>query len=100
MITELRNSYEPPGRGPGHGALRRLLCPVVRPGPCLDLVAPRCGCDRAGNPAAHARGVTTSSHKIVQARRKFNALPGERELAILERWAAAGGPKLSQWVSR
>jgi PcfJ-like protein len=44
--------------------------------------------------------VSNREYKIVQARRKFNALPTERELAILKRWSAAGGPTLSQWVAR
>ena len=44
--------------------------------------------------------VSNREHKIVQARRKFNALPTERELGILKRWSAAGGPTLSGWVAR
>jgi PcfJ-like protein len=44
--------------------------------------------------------VVNREHQIVQARRKCNALPSERELAILRRWAAAGGPTLSGWVAR
>lgn len=44
--------------------------------------------------------VVNRAHQIVQARRKFNALPSERELSILRRWAAAGGPELSGWVAR
>ena len=44
--------------------------------------------------------VSNAEYKIVQARRKFNAWPGNRELSILQRWAAAGGPNLSQWMAR
>jgi hypothetical protein len=44
--------------------------------------------------------VSNRDRQIVQARRKHNALPGERELAVLSRWAAAGGPTLSRWVAK
>jgi hypothetical protein len=44
--------------------------------------------------------VSNRDRKVVQARRRFNAMPGERELSLLDRWAAAGGPSVSPWVSR
>jgi hypothetical protein len=43
--------------------------------------------------------VSNQDRQIVQARRKFNARPGERELALLRRWADAGGPSLSKWIA-
>jgi hypothetical protein len=44
--------------------------------------------------------VSSQSRQIVQARQRFNALPNERWLSILQRWAATGGPGLSKWVAR
>lgn len=35
---------------------------------------------------------------IVQVRRKWNHLATERDLAILEQWRDAGGPRLSYWL--
>ena len=43
--------------------------------------------------------VYNPTRQIVQARRKFNALPSEKELSILGRWTAAGGPSISRWVA-
>ncbi len=44
--------------------------------------------------------VLTQDRQIVQARQKYNKLPNPRELAILNRWAGAGGPSPSKWLSR
>ena len=44
--------------------------------------------------------VSNQDRQIVQARRKFNSLPEPKELAILERWASEGGPRLSRWLAR
>lgn len=43
--------------------------------------------------------VVNNDRQIVQARRRFNELPGPREYQILRRWADVGGPKLSKWLS-
>jgi hypothetical protein len=42
--------------------------------------------------------VLTQNRQIVQARQKFNKLPSQKELSILNRWAGAGGPSLSKWL--
>ena len=42
--------------------------------------------------------VRNRDRTIVQVRRRCNKLPTERELEILARWEAAGGPKRSQWL--
>jgi hypothetical protein len=44
--------------------------------------------------------VTVGSRQIVQARRRFNALPTQKELSLVGRWAGAGGPALSKWLAR
>src|SRR4051812_8206552 len=44
--------------------------------------------------------VHNATRQIVQARRKYNALPSEKERSILGRWTVAGGPSVSKWVSR
>jgi hypothetical protein len=44
--------------------------------------------------------VSNADRQIVQARKRFNALPEPKELAILRRWGDAGGPRLSRWLSR
>jgi hypothetical protein len=43
--------------------------------------------------------VGSTNRQIVQARGKFNKPPGQDELSILRRWAASGGPALSNWAS-
>ena len=99
MITELTNSYE-------------LLAEGQAMAHCVASYAPSCVQGRVSiwslrvvDPTGRedrllTLEVSNLESKIVQARRKFNALPSERELAILRRWAAEGGPKLSQWVAR
>ncbi len=44
--------------------------------------------------------VSNADLQIVQARKRFNTLPQPKELAILMRWADAGGPRLSRWLAR
>ncbi|WP_165226449.1 PcfJ domain-containing protein [Aquisphaera insulae] len=44
--------------------------------------------------------VANASRQVVQARRKLNAMPGPKELNLLHRWTAAGGPSLSKWAVR
>ena len=44
--------------------------------------------------------VQLESRTIVQARQRHNGLPTHKELAILRRWADAGGPVLSKWLAR
>ena len=99
VITELASSYE-------------LLAEGQAMAHCVATYAPSCVRGRVSIWSLRlvdATGLETrlltlevsnSDYKIVQARRKFNALPGKRELSILERWAAVGGPSLSQWVAR
>jgi hypothetical protein len=43
--------------------------------------------------------VNNRDRQVVQARRRFNAWPSSKELSILHRWTAAGGPTLSKWVT-
>jgi hypothetical protein len=43
--------------------------------------------------------VSSKPRSIVQVRRKWNKLPTEGELTLLERWGDAGGPKLSYWLT-
>ena len=43
--------------------------------------------------------VSVQSRQIVQARQKYNKMPSPKELSILNRWAGAGGPSLSKWLS-
>ncbi len=43
--------------------------------------------------------VATASRSIVQARQKLNARPSPKEIAILQRWAMAGGPSLSKHLA-
>ncbi len=42
--------------------------------------------------------VSNPTRLIVQARQKFNKLPNPKELSILRRWTATGGPSLSKWL--
>ncbi|MFO0953237.1 MAG: PcfJ domain-containing protein [Isosphaeraceae bacterium] len=42
--------------------------------------------------------VIRASRQVVQARKKFNALPTPKELQVLRRWTDTGGPSLSKWV--
>jgi hypothetical protein len=44
--------------------------------------------------------VSNVNRQIIQARRRHNALPSPKELAILRRWANAGGPSISTWLAR
>jgi hypothetical protein len=44
--------------------------------------------------------VSNQSRQIIQARRQLNGLPSPKELAILGRWADAGGPSISKWLAR
>jgi hypothetical protein len=44
--------------------------------------------------------VSNADRQIVQARKRFNTLPESKEIAILKRWADAGGPRLSRWLAR
>jgi hypothetical protein len=44
--------------------------------------------------------VLAQDRQIVQARQKYNKLPSPKEISILNRWAGAGGPSLSKWISR
>lgn len=43
--------------------------------------------------------VCNESRQIVQARQRHNKYPTEKELSILQRWASAGGPTLSKWLT-
>jgi PcfJ-like protein len=43
--------------------------------------------------------VLVQSRQVVQARQKYNKLPSPKEISILNRWAGAGGPSLSKWLS-
>lgn len=43
--------------------------------------------------------VGNQNRQIIQARRKFNKSASPKELAILGRWAASGGPSLSKWLA-
>jgi hypothetical protein len=36
---------------------------------------------------------------IIQVRRRWNKLPSEHEMKLLERWGDAGGPKLAKWLT-
>ena len=42
--------------------------------------------------------VANDGREVVQARKKYNNMPEAKELAILRRWAAVGGPGLSRWI--
>ncbi len=43
--------------------------------------------------------VRNADRQIVQARRNLNMAPGPKEMMILVRWAASGGPALSRWLA-
>ncbi len=43
--------------------------------------------------------VAPQAGQIVQARQKSNKLPSPKELTLLNRWAGAGGPSLSSWLT-
>jgi hypothetical protein len=43
--------------------------------------------------------VRLSDRKIIQIRRRSNKLPTSRELSLLSRWEAVGGPGLASWYS-
>jgi hypothetical protein len=43
--------------------------------------------------------VNNVQRTIVQVRRRWNRLPTDRELSLLERWGEAGGPRLAHWLA-
>ncbi len=43
--------------------------------------------------------VLNQDRQVVQARQKFNRMPGPKELSVLRRWAEAGGPTPSKWLA-
>lgn len=44
--------------------------------------------------------VSLRDRQVVQARRRLNDWPGEKDLSLLSRWTGAGGPTVSRWVAR
>jgi len=42
--------------------------------------------------------VGNRERQVVQARRRFNEWPGQKELSFLSRWTSAGGPTIAKWV--
>jgi hypothetical protein len=44
--------------------------------------------------------VAHATRQIIQARQRFNAIAGPKELLLLRRWADAGGPSLSHWLAQ
>ena len=99
MITELTSSSElqAEGRAMGHCvASYALSCARGRTSIWSLRVVDRTGAETR----LLTLEVSNQDQRIVQARRRFNAMPSDREIAILNRWTAAHGPWLSTWVAR
>ncbi len=96
-ITELLSSHElaEEGRAMGH---------------CVGSYATSCSSGRVSIwslKVAEAWGretrlltleVWNSTRRVIQARRKFNRMPGDKEMAILARWAESARLTLSNWL--